>query len=202
MTEKDKSTEKQILEAAKKVFLEKGFDGARMQEIADEAGINKALVHYYFRSKEKLFDAIFIEVFSGFFPKVFGAIFSDMSFEDKIAFFIDNYIDLLAENSFLPVFIIHEINRNPEKIVGMMKNIGVDPKNLQFIFADIDKSKYKIIEPRHFMVNMLGLCIFPFIAKPILKGLLFNNSDIEYKAFLDQRKKIITETVINSIRIK
>ena len=84
MSEQELSTEKTILEAAKKVFLDKGFDGARMQEIADEAGINKALLHYYFRSKDKLFDAIFEEAFKQFLPNISDIMVSDISIEEKV----------------------------------------------------------------------------------------------------------------------
>src|SRR5208283_4719482 len=109
----EKSTEEVIFDAARTVFIEKGFEGARMQEIALVAGINKALLHYYYRTKEKLFNAIFERVFSQFIPKVIEFMESDTGVLDKLSFFIETYIDVLLHNPFIPQFVINEINRNP-----------------------------------------------------------------------------------------
>ena len=118
-------TEQKILDAAKKVFVVKGMTGARMQEIADEAGINKSLLHYYFRTKEKLFEAVFQSALGEFFPKVTSYMISDISLEDKIKVFVKEYSKVLQENPFLPSFIIGEVNRNPDNIIQYFKqNIG------------------------------------------------------------------------------
>ena len=114
------STEKQILEAAQKVFVLKGFDGARMQEIADEAGINKSLLHYYFRSKENLFESIFIDAFMKVQANLADLVSSDRPFLEKIQNFIDLYLDILTANPYLPAFVSHEVNRNPEKILSII----------------------------------------------------------------------------------
>ena len=100
-------TEKLIMEAAKKIFGRKGLDGARMQEIADEAGINKALVHYYFRSKEKLFEAVVNETFLSFFPKVLSLMSNpSISLFKKIESFVNLYISLIQENPHIPGFMV------------------------------------------------------------------------------------------------
>ena len=202
MSDEERSTEKIILNAARKVFLQKGFDGARMQNIADEAGINKALVHYYFRSKEKLFDAIFLEVFSAFFPKISEVIVSDISFEKKIAFFVDKYIDMLTANPFLPIFMLHEMHRNPDKIVQLMKKSGIDISKSFGLLIDNGPTGKGKDGMRHFIINLLALCVFPFVARPIIKGMLFNNDDKEIAKFFSERKTIITELLINSINVK
>lgn len=123
-------TETRILEAAKKVFIRKGLDGSRMQEIANEAGINKALLHYYFRSKQKLFEAVFSYAFIKFLPKVTEVLNADMPFLKKIEIFIDNYIDLLIENPFLPIFILNELYRQPEKLIYLIRSSGIHPEVL------------------------------------------------------------------------
>src|ERR1039457_636211 len=120
MTEQEKSTEEIIFEAAQTVFVQKGFDGARMQEIAETAGINKALLHYYYRTKEKLFNAIFERVISHFIPKVLDFIESDKTVLEKIEFFVHTYIDVILSNPFIPHFVINEINRNPAHIAEML----------------------------------------------------------------------------------
>jgi AcrR family transcriptional regulator len=108
-------TEELIFNAAKEVFLEKGFDGARMQEIAERAGINKALLHYYYRSKDKLFDMIFAQVIKQIFKQIESVWVSDISFEDKIRHFVSNYITLIVKNPYIPRFIINTINSYPDK---------------------------------------------------------------------------------------
>lgn len=201
MTELEKSTEKTILDAAKKVFLAKGFDGARMQEIADEAKINKSLVHYYFRSKDKLFDAIFAEAFSQFIPKVAQTMASDKDIFEKISIFIDTYIEMFINNPHLPSFILHEINRNPDKIVNWFKGSKINPVQFTETFTDeINKGTIKPVNPLHLIINMISLCVFPFAAKPILKGFLFKNNEKMYIQFINERKKEVKAFIIRSIK--
>ena len=124
MTEHEMNTEQKILDAAKEVFQQKGMTGARMQEIADKAGINKALLHYYYRTKDKLFEKVFELAFSLFIPKVKEMMISDKPVFEKIEFFVENYLNLLQKHPYIPGFVISELNRNPEilvKIIG--KNI-------------------------------------------------------------------------------
>jgi TetR/AcrR family transcriptional regulator len=201
MTALDKNTETQILEAAKKVFVKKGFDGARMQEIADEAGINKALLHYYFRSKDKLFTTIFIEVFQHFVPKLAETMGSSKPFFDKIKLFIESYIDMLSANPHLPIFILNEMHRNPQRIIELFGKSGVKPEFLfGIIEAEIKKGTIIRIRPQHFIINILAMCVFPFAGRPIIQGFIFKNNKKEYEAFLLERKKEVCAFVINSIK--
>ena len=199
---KDKiNTEKKILEAARKVFLKKGKDGARMQEIADEAGINKALLHYYFRSKDKLFIAIFDEALDEFIPKIGSVLNSDMSLFDKIRDFTNHYIEFFIGNPLLPLFIFHEIRSNPDRIVKLAGQSGVEPilfaKEIQHA---VDDGIIKPIDPRQLIVNMISLCIFPFVGQPLVEAFFFNNDDKEFADFVEIRKKEVGEFIINSIR--
>ena len=200
MTKKDLNTEEQILEASRNVFIRKGFDGARMQEIADEAGINKSLLHYYYRSKDKLFEGVFNEAFGKFIPKVGNLFNTEGDLFEKIEKFIDIYIDMLIANPYIPIFILNEINRNPEKIIQMLKHWGVKPENfVKVINKEIKKKKIKYISPEQLIVNMLSLCIFPFAGRPIIQGMLFNNNKKEYDKFLKERKKEITKFIFCAI---
>src|SRR4029078_3015094 len=117
---KEQNTEEKILSAAKKVFLKEGMAGARMQDIADEAGINKAMLHYYFRSKEKLFETIFKELSIEFLPRVNAIFESDLSLFEKIEVFCSEYISRMMENPFIPLFIVNEINKQPEIFLKKM----------------------------------------------------------------------------------
>ena len=126
MKEKDSGTEQRILEAARNIFIHKGYYGARMQEIADEAGINKALLHYYFRSKDRLFETIFQQSFSKFVPVIGGILAGSDPWQKKIGAFVENYLQLLYSNPYLPQFILNEINRDPEGIRRLFHSTGLD----------------------------------------------------------------------------
>ena len=203
MIEQDKTTEKKILDAAKIVFLEKGFDGARMQEIADEAKINKALLHYYFRSKDKLFDAIFREAFQQFLPKIAEIMMTQQPLFEKLEIFVDSYITMLSNNPHLPSFVMHEINRNPERIVNIIKGSGIKPEYLEMaIQKDVKAGIIMPVKPIHLIVNIIAMCLFPFMARPIIQGFIFDNSPEAYRKFLDERKKEVTSFIINSIRLR
>ena len=203
MTVQDKTTEKKILDAAKIIFLKKGFDGARMQEIADEAKINKALVHYYFRSKDKLFDAIFREAFQQFLPQIAEIMTTQKPLFEILEIFVDSYITMLSNNPHLPSFVMHEINRNPERIVNIIKSSGIKPEYLEkAIQKEIKAGIINPIKPIHLIINIIAMCLFPFMARPIIQGFMFNGSSEAYKKFLSERKKEVTSFIINSIRKK
>nr|WP_240348260.1 TetR/AcrR family transcriptional regulator [Longitalea arenae] len=201
VTKNDTSTEERILAAAKQVFMEKGLDGARMQDIADKAGINKALLHYYFRSKDKLFERIFIEEAQKFMPKVTTIMLSEMPLFEKIEKFMGEYIDTLAQNPLLANFILNEINRNPK---DMMKKIWgnhrppVD-KVEEHLAKLIKKGEIKPIKAYELLINMVSLCIFPFMARPMVQWVTRTN-DEEFIEMMEQRKKSVVRFVIDSIK--
>ena len=197
------NTEDKILEAAKKVFIQKGMDGARMQEISNEAGINKALLHYYFRTKQKLFEAIFSKLFNQIFPNIRSLIFSEKPFEERLGDFIEKYIDLLLKNPFLPAFILKEINRDPDFLASIIKKQGVNPEEiLQMIEREMEAGTIIRMDPRDLMINILGLSIFPFAARPLMQMMFFSNIKKEYKDFLVKRKETVKIFILNSILVK
>ena len=201
-TKKD-STEDKILEAAKNVFVAKGMEGARMQEIADEAGINKALLHYYFRSKERLFEAIFAEIIKFAFPKITRIAQSEGPIINKIEQVIDAYIDLLIKHPFIPGFIIKELNRDPSGLFKMVVKFGLNP---QVIFDQIqlamDRGEIIQMPPRHLAANIISMCIFPFAARPIISFVMFKDDKKALDAFYAERADVIKQFVINAIVVK
>ena len=202
-TIKKDNTEHKIIDAAQEVFLKKGMDGSRMQEIADEAGINKALLHYYFRSKEKLFEAIFKRVFSTAFPSIMEMIHSPLPIDEKIGNFIEKYMDLLLRNPYLPMFILKEINRAPEKLASVIKSQGINPHEVFAMFEkEMDKGTIRRMNPKDLLLNMLGLSIFPVVARPLMTEMFFDGNKNEYKKFLAERKDTVKEFILNSILIK
>ena len=206
MTEHEMNTEEKILTAAKDVFQQKGMTGARMQEIADKAGINKALLHYYYRTKDKLFEKVFEMAFSLFIPRVKEMMTSDTPVLEKISFFVDNYIDLLNKHPYIPGFVINELNRNPQILVQIFeKNVQLKQDNIIEKFeaqiqAEVKAGIIKPISVRNLMTNVIALCIFPVVARPILQGILFENDKKQYSEFLSQRKDFVKEFIINSIK--
>lgn len=203
MVQLEKCTELKILEAAKQEFIEKGFDGARMQKIAERAGINKALLHYYFRSKENLFKGIFREAFGEFIPKIMATFQSDLSFEEKLKGAINSYIDLFIKNPHLPVFVINEMHRNPMIIPEIILAEGAKPDFLmQILSEELKKMKVKHITPTHLIVNILSMCIFPFAAAPIITNVIFRNNKEAYQQFIKERKQIVFDFIMNSLKSK
>jgi len=204
MTQSEKeNTEEKILEAAKKVFVTKGNDGARMQEIADEAGINKSLLHYYYRSKEKLFSAVFQFAFKKFAPNLMGVFEDEGDIFTKISSFIHSYIDIIAKNPFIPMFILNEVNKKNAGFVGIIiKNSGINIDILEKIIEnEIKKGTIKPTDAKHLIVNIIALCVFPFISRPIVQVVVFNDDKKEYDLFLESRKTEVSNLIINSIKL-
>ncbi|MFH1120870.1 MAG: TetR/AcrR family transcriptional regulator [Bacteroidota bacterium] len=200
MTGLDTNTEQLILKAARKIFTNKGFDGARMQEIANEAGINKALLHYYFRSKDKLFEAIFKDVLNTVFPKIIAVLMSQLSLFEKIEKVSFNYIEMLKQNPDLAIFVFHEISRNPERLVGNFKNVGADFEIIKAqIIKEADAGIIIPVKAEHLIANLISLCVFPFIARPVFMGMAGMNQE-EFDRFLEERKQVIPQTIIAALK--
>lgn len=198
---KDENTEVQILDAAKSVFQSKGMDGARMQEIANKAGINKAMLHYYYRSKQLLFEAVFKNAFSLLAPQLNTILNDDSSIEDKVRNFTSNYITFIVKHPYLPNFIIQELNRNPDFILGLKDNKGF-PNLKKFkkqVDLEVEKGIIKPISAEQLFINILALNIFPFVAKPLIMA--FTNIDNQaYKQLIEDRKIEVADFIINSIK--
>jgi AcrR family transcriptional regulator len=199
---KDKGAEQKILSAARKMLQQKGMAGARMQDIANEAGINKALVHYYFRDKEKLFETIFLAEAQKFFPKINAIFQSDDPLFLKIEKFVDEYIDEMVENPYLPWFVLNEINRAPDQFMYKIwgeNNLPKPAKFLDQIEKEIKNGKIKRISPVHLLMNLLSMTIFPFVARPMITRNL-HMTDSRFRETMEERKKEIPKFIIDSIR--
>ncbi|MEP7110148.1 MAG: TetR/AcrR family transcriptional regulator [Ferruginibacter sp.] len=203
MKKKDQSAEEGILQAARKAFTQKGLSGARMQDIADEAGINKALVHYYFDSKEKLFTLIFEQEFAKLFANLAAVITADIPLFEKIGQIVALDIERLNEFPDMPLFVINEVSRNPSRIVKRLKQmhaINVLESFQMQINSEIKKGTIKKISAEQLLINIQSLCIFPFVAKPMLKKVLQMNEK-NFQVMIQGRKKELAMFIINAIRI-
>jgi TetR/AcrR family transcriptional regulator len=191
-------TENLIKETAKRIFFSKGHVNASTKEIAKEAGVNRALIHYYFRSRDFLFNMVLEEAMRGVTGKI-GEIFgSDLDLRSKVRAFLDAFIQEMAEYPYLETFMVTEMAKNPEKIQEL------HPKNTDQVKALMEKQLQSEIEAGtlpsiridHFMVNLLSMCNYPLIAKPVIQT-IFGYDDNAYKRFLTERKKVVYKVIFN-----
>lgn len=200
--ENDKLTEDIIFEAATNVFEENGLAGARMQKIADRAGINKSLLHYYYRTKDHLFDAVFAKLAKKIFTRFTPLFEENLSLEEKIRYFFREHIAFLQQNPKLPGFILHEINQNPQRIKNLMKNI-----DFSLLWSTILKyhkdelHNYNITEENlpQIMTTIASLSVFPFAARGIFEA-LFSNIGVDFDKYIEERKEFAADFVIRAIK--
>ncbi|MGZ5262736.1 MAG: TetR/AcrR family transcriptional regulator [Kaistella sp.] len=186
--EKDISTEEKILISASKVFTEKGFSGTRTRDIAEEAGINLALLNYYFRSKEKLFEQVMKVKIVLLFGKILPIVTDEKtSLEEKIDLASEKYFEILSKNPNLPLFILSEIQKKPSNITAL---IPVDRLFKNSVLMKQIEEKKPGLNPLHFIMNFLSMTAFPFIVKPILKNFNLLN-DEEFQQFVEERKTLV-----------
>lgn len=197
----EKETETRIFEAARSVFFEQGFDGARMAVIAQRAGINQSMLHYYYRSKAQLFDAVFRKAVGEVIPPVIAVLKSDMPLMRKMAQFAYGYIDIIAANPHLPAFILQELRRNPEALGDFIgaTTAGVFEGFRREVDLAADRGEIRRVDAAHLLTNLLALCIFPFIARPMLQSALERSAG-EYDEFLADRRREVTEFIRNALR--
>ena len=191
------NSEERIKAAARKVFHQKGYAGTRTRDIAEEAGINHAMVNYYFRSKEKLFGIVMLETMTFFFKGVSTILNNEnTSLEEKIEQVVANYIDLLLEEPELPTFMFNEVRTNPEPFVANTPILqALEHSVLALQYAEA-VAQGRITEPNliHTVLNVISLVIFPFIAQPIFTALSRTDKEA-YKTLMLERKKLIPQWV-------
>ncbi len=180
-----------------------------MQEIAEEAGVNQALLHYYFRSKERLSEAVFRETAGKMFPAIIQILGGDIPVTDKIDRIIDTYLTAMSRAPFLPGYIISELHHHPERITQMLGNVAggslsdaVRPafeKLEQQLAAEARAGRMRRINASQFFVNLISLCVFPFAARPMLRAAL-NLDDDGFAKFIDQRRKDLPVYVRGAIQ--
>ncbi|MBN2626774.1 MAG: TetR family transcriptional regulator [Spirochaetales bacterium] len=209
VTSEEGSKEKIILEAAMDEFIAEGWAGARMQSIADRAGINKPLLHYYFRSKEKLYNQTVYRVMAYFFGFVLGNVEGKDSFQEFLRAFIDSVIDETAENPRIPLFIMQELSRGGETIRGILsqvlseQNPPVTEVMRTNLIRAMETGEIRPVNPIQFIMSLLGSCLYFVMAEPIIMelgkqtGLLGN---FDRSRFLEERKEAVFTLLYNGVR--
>ena len=192
-----------ILAAAKEVFTKKGYAAARTQEIAEVAGVNKGLLHYYKWNKEKLFRAVFHEAFNEFALSINSVFEADIPLFEKIEKFVHTYIGILLDNPALPSFVINELNQNQEAFIEDILSQKERPNPMKLMVQiQMEAQAGRIrenITPFNLFLNILSMCVFPFIARPLLQQVV-QIDDSTYMQFMEHRKKEITDFVIHAIQ--
>lgn len=195
-----------ILEVARKEFLEKGYQGARMQSIADQAGINKASLHYHFDSKDKLFEAIFEEAMQKVLPIMLKALIEEPTLEDKIRSLVDAHISLYIDNPYLPGFVVNETYTNPAYVYDLIfRRKGVWRGAIKETLANILKEEEGIgrirpTAPEDLIMDIFSLTAFPFMAMPIFE-VMFSKSREEILQMMERRKQYLPEMIMRSLSV-
>lgn len=205
---RDRDTERRILEAAHAVFMRRGTAGARMQEIAEEAGVNQALLHYYFRTKDRLATAVFLMAVTRVLPAVLAIVASDLPLDAKLERFVATYIDEIRQRPFIPAYIVSELHHHPERLLGAATGaLDTAPSGfrarLDGLQAQLDAGaaagELRPMSALQFLVNTLSLTVFPFLAQPLLRfgaGL----DDTAFDRLLEERKKELPGFIMRGMR--
>jgi TetR/AcrR family transcriptional regulator len=206
--DRDVNTEQRILNAAHMVFVRRGTAGARMHDIALEAGVNKALLHYYFRSKDRLALAVFQRVAGAVFGRIAQVLTSDAELEDKVRRIIAIYLDQFVETPYAPAYVISEVNQHPERAGQFLELIsragGTSPSQLigllqRQIDARVRAGTIRKIAADQFFTNLVSLCVFPFAAKPLLCAVL-QLDDRGFRDYVERRKTALPQFYLDALR--
>lgn len=208
-TTPDGETGQRILEAATRVFIRRGTAGARMQEIAEEAGVNQALLHYYFRSKERLSEAVFRETAGRMFPVIIDVLGADVTVEEKIDRIVGTYLTAMSRTPFLPGYIISELHHHPGRAMQLFGNVGgtdlavaLRPalaKLEKQLVAEARAGRMRRISAPQFVMNLLSLCVYPFAARPMLRVAL-GLDDEQFSQLIEQRRKDLPLFIRNGLQ--
>jgi TetR/AcrR family transcriptional regulator len=206
---RDHNTEQRILDAARAVFIRRGTAGARMQEIATEAGVNQALLHYYFRSKERLSAAVFEQFARRLLPALTSTLGADIPLDEKIDRVFDVYLDNLSRDPFVPAYLISELHHHPKRVEQLLMAVvgGTHGNLLPPLFRrlghQIDEcvsaGTMRPIVPEQFAANLISLCVFPFAARPML-SILFGMNDAAFAQFIERRRSELPEFFRSALR--
>ena len=191
------NTRERILVEARIIFQRKGLSGARMQEIADAVGINKAMLHYYFDSKERLFSAVFEEAAAMLFAMINRVLEAEVPLTAKLRTFVDEYLDLLLEHPHIPAFVLGEVHRDPERAQQIATSLRLDRFATQ-VEGEVRAGRIRPTDPYRLLLDLLSLCVFPFAARPMLQG-AFGLNDHAFKEMINRRKAEIPDLLLLSL---
>ena len=192
-------TEERILEAAKTVFIRKGFDGASMEDIAAEAKITRPSLNYYFRTKERIFVEIYKDIILKFLPLVEKVALSDKPIFERIEECVDIYTRVFLENPDVILFMASESSKDPERYFGIIKLFPEIAKSAKRIGREIKRNmkegKLRDVPLEYFATTFFGLLFFPFLGRNIISGVFFKNNPDAFNDFMLKRRKFVSDTM-------
>jgi len=202
-SEPDLETRERILDAAHTVFTRKGTAGARTQEIATQAGVNKALVHYYFGTKAALADAIFARALGTLMPRIFGILADpDRSIEEKVPAIVREQIEFQSARPYFAGYMVSELHAEPDRIARLMSRQGgkipLDVLRKQ-LREGAKAGRFRPMSAEQFVASMMGLLIFPFAIRPALQELL-SLDDTRWRAFIEERRRLLPDFFMAGLR--
>ena len=197
----DVDIETKILDAATAVFIHKGLAGASMQDIADEAGISRTSLHYYFRSKDKLFGTVFEHVVGALISQQRQIINADMPLAEKLKMFVNNSLDFLLDHPGCVSFIVHDLNATPERMIKLVlsRNLNIEKLKEQ-ITVEMKNGQNSEFDVAQFWASLIGMCIMPFVAKPMITKFFLNESEERFREFINSRKQHILDFLLKYIK--
>ncbi|PWJ59343.1 AcrR family transcriptional regulator [Dyadobacter jejuensis] len=204
MSVENTSTEEKIVAAAHKLFTQKGYAATKTRDIAEEAGINLALLNYYFRSKEKLFELIMADNLKQFLCSI-ESVTTDArtTYQEKFKLLVENYIDLFLDKPDMPIFILSEIRSNPLEMFQRVRFVKIFEGSImsEQLREAIERREIEPINPVHILMNLLGMVVFPFVVKPIIQNVV-GVEDANYREMMLVRKKMIPLWVEAMLQVK
>ncbi|MDH6305850.1 TetR/AcrR family transcriptional regulator [Parabacteroides sp. PF5-5] len=199
-TDDTNNMETRVIEAAKVVFVRKGYVATTMKDIADEVGISRTSLHYYFRTKETLFEAIFEQLMKHLLPNIETIINEKSSVLEKAPAIVTQYLQAIRQNMLFPIFVVSEINRDPEHLFhAILKNPSKIEPLLRLREQIYEEMEQGLIQKRPLVdiaSTLLSLVLFPFLLKTPLTKVFMDNNEAAFKDFLLNREKLITEIML------
>lgn len=201
MNNRELTRQEEILQAARQEFINEGFSGARLQGIADNIGVTKAMIHYYFDTKENLFAEVYRDASEKLISGLMDTLEESTPLFQKIVAFIDQAIDRFNKHADLIGFVVNELDRHPEKTAEIFRAARAYDSSIFDEQLEEAALNYEIApaQSNQVVANILSLCMFPFIGKSFLKEILGSPGDETYEQFLKQRREVIKDTIINSL---
>lgn len=200
--ESNRSVEEDIIRSARHVFVEKGYDGATMREIAAGAGINISMLHYYFRSKDNMFDIVFEDVFRRMYGKIFEAIADDKDIFEKISAIVGLYVDTLVAEPRLPNFIFNEVTQRPDRsgrFAEYKEYVQQYTRSFQKqLDRAADEGRIRRVSVMELIVDIESLCVYPFLTGPLWQK-VFDVSPEDFIRMVENKKEIFTRNIIKSL---
>ena len=199
-TEELQDMESRVIEAAKRVFVRKGYEATKMGDIALEVGISRTAMHYYFRTKEMLFDAIFGQLMDALLPNIGVIVSEPTSFLEKIPKIVEQYTAMIQANPLFPIFVVNEFNRDPEHLY---KTILKDPEKVKPLLLlqkqmreEMERGLLKKVPLVYTASTLLSLIVFPMLARNPLTSAFFEGDPRKFEDFLQERKTFITDVMV------